>query len=106
MCIAVEEKSLHRGLSSCPPSTRDFSFPSLPPCQSSENAADPDNHAEVRGLCGIAKKTKTSWPESASELYRPGDRVLSAKLVPIFSGRSRHVVSVTDSYGHILGFLD
>jgi hypothetical protein len=27
-------------------------------------------------------KTKTPWPESASELYRQSDRRLSAKLVP------------------------
>jgi hypothetical protein len=28
------------------------------------------------------KKKTTQWPESASELYRPSDRRLSAKLVP------------------------
>jgi hypothetical protein len=28
---------------------------------------------------------KTPWPESASELYRPSDRRLSAKLVPTFA---------------------
>jgi hypothetical protein len=39
-------------------------------------------------------------PESASELR------LSAKLVPTFVDRGRHVVSVTDPYGRILGFLD
>jgi hypothetical protein len=32
-------------------------------------------------------KTKTPWPESASELYRPNDRRLSAKLVPTFVDR-------------------
>jgi hypothetical protein len=31
--------------------------------------------------------TSTLWPESASELYRPSDRHLSAKLVPIFADR-------------------
>jgi hypothetical protein len=51
-------------------------------------------------------KTKTTWPESASELHRPSDRRLSAKLVPIFADRGCHVVSVTDPYGRILGFLD
>jgi hypothetical protein len=30
------------------------------------------------------KKKKTLWPQSASELYRPNDRRLSAKLVPTF----------------------
>jgi hypothetical protein len=46
------------------------------------------------------------WPESASELYRPSDRRLSAKLVLTFADRGCRVVSVTDPYGHILGFLD
>jgi hypothetical protein len=30
---------------------------------------------------------QTPWPESASELYRPSDRRLSAKLVPTFADR-------------------
>jgi hypothetical protein len=30
------------------------------------------------------KAKKTPWPESASKLYRPSDRRLSAKLVPTF----------------------
>jgi hypothetical protein len=46
------------------------------------------------------------WPESASELYRPSDRRLSANLVSSFDDRRCHVVSVTDPYGRILGFLD
>jgi hypothetical protein len=49
---------------------------------------------------------QTLWPESASELYRPGDRRLPAKLVPTFADRVSHVVSVTDPYGRNLGFLD
>jgi hypothetical protein len=49
---------------------------------------------------------KIPWPESASELYRPNDRRLSAKLVSTFADRGCHVVSVTDPYGRILGFLD
>jgi CBS-domain-containing membrane protein len=31
---------------------------------------------------------------------------LSAKLIPTFADRGGHVVSVTDPYGRILGFLD
>jgi hypothetical protein len=31
-----------------------------------------------------------------SELYRPSDCRLSAKLVPIYADRGRHVVSVTE----------
>jgi hypothetical protein len=34
------------------------------------------------------------------------DRRLLAKLVPTFADRECHVVSVMDSYGLILGFLD
>jgi hypothetical protein len=48
----------------------------------------------------------TLWPESASELYRPRDRRLSAKLATTFADRGCHVVSVTDPYGRILVFLD
>jgi CBS-domain-containing membrane protein len=40
-----------------------------------------------------------------SELYQLSDRCL-AKLVPIFADIGVHVVSVTDPYGHILGFLN
>jgi hypothetical protein len=36
----------------------------------------------------------------------PSDRRLSAKLVPTFADRGCHVVSVTDPYGCIFGFLD
>jgi hypothetical protein len=49
---------------------------------------------------------KTLWPQSSSELYRPSDRRSSAKLVPTFADRGCHVVSVTNLYGTILGFLD
>jgi hypothetical protein len=42
----------------------------------------------------------------ASELYRPRDCRLLSKLLPTFADRGRHVVSVTDPYCRILGFLD
>jgi CBS-domain-containing membrane protein len=48
---------------------------------------------------------QTPWSESASELYRLSDHRLSAKLVPIFADSGSHVVSMTDPYGRILGFL-
>jgi hypothetical protein len=48
--------------------------------------------------------TKIPWPQSASEIYRPSDRPLSAKLVSIFADRGCQVVSVTDPCGSILGF--
>jgi hypothetical protein len=46
------------------------------------------------------------WSESASELYRPSNRCLLAKLVTTFADIGCHVFSVTDLYGRILGFLD
>jgi hypothetical protein len=49
---------------------------------------------------------KTPWPESASELYRPSDRRLSAKWLPTLADKGCHVVKVTDPYGRILSFLD
>jgi hypothetical protein len=45
------------------------------------------------------KKNWTSWPYTASELYRQSDRRLSAKLVPTFAGRGCCVVSPTNSHG-------
>jgi hypothetical protein len=48
----------------------------------------------------------TPWPESASELYRTNERCLSAKLVPAYADIGYRVVSATDPYGRILGFLD
>jgi hypothetical protein len=52
------------------------------------------------------KQKQTPWPESASELYRPSDRCLSAKSVPTFVDSGCHVVNVTEPYSHNLGFLD
>jgi hypothetical protein len=39
------------------------------------------------------REAKTK-PESPSELYRPSDQRLSAKLVPTFADRGCHVISV------------
>jgi hypothetical protein len=69
---------------------------------------------EQRGL-SVAKGTldnnkqrnkQTPWSESASELHRPSERRLSAEWLPTFEDRGCHMVSVTDPYGRILGFLD
>jgi hypothetical protein len=57
-------------------------------------------------LCKRSQVIRTPWPESASELYRPSDRRLSSKLVPTFADRGCHVVTVTDPYCRIVGFLD
>jgi hypothetical protein len=54
----------------------------------------------------LRTKTKTPWPESANELYRPSDRRLSTKIVSTYADRGSHVVSVTDPYGRSLGFPD
>jgi hypothetical protein len=68
-------------------------------------------HNLLNALVQIANKMGliiiiTPWPKSASELHRPSDRSLLAKLVLTFADRRCHVVRVTDSYGRILGFLD
>jgi hypothetical protein len=56
--------------------------------------------ASLEGLLlGILAADKTPWLWSASELYRPSDSRLSAKLVPTFADRCR-VVSATASHGH------
>jgi hypothetical protein len=52
------------------------------------------------------KKQQTPCSESANELYWSSDRHLSAKLVPTFAEKGCHVVSMTDPYGRILGFVD
>jgi hypothetical protein len=58
------------------------------------------------GWGSLESNKQTPWPKSASELYRPSDRRLSAKLVPTFADIGCHVVRVTGPYGRILGFLD
>jgi hypothetical protein len=58
-------------------------------------------------VCVSRVVKNTPHLESASELYRPSsDRLLSAKLVPTFTDKGCHVVSMTDPYCSILGFLD
>jgi hypothetical protein len=37
-------------------------------------------------IAPIMDKKQSPWPESASELYRPSESYLSAKLVPTFCG--------------------
>jgi hypothetical protein len=56
--------------------------------------------------CSGLRIKKTPWSEPASELYRPSDLHLLAKLVPTFADGGCHVVSVTDPNGRILGFID
>jgi hypothetical protein len=58
-------------------------------------------------LSALKKKKLSSvaWVRERT-IYRPSDRCLLAKLVPTFTDRGCDVVSVTDPYGRILGFLD
>jgi hypothetical protein len=49
----------------------------------------------------LGQEKKTPWCRSASELHRPSDRRLSAKLLPTFADRGCHVVSVTDPRGWV-----
>jgi hypothetical protein len=49
----------------------------------SDTQSVPETSCKRLGACC---KSKTPWPESASELYRPSDHRLSAKLVITFSG--------------------
>jgi hypothetical protein len=50
----------------------------------------------------LLKHYKQQIPGPESAIYRR----LSAKSVPTFADRGCHVVSLTDSYGRNLGFLD
>jgi hypothetical protein len=52
------------------------------------------------------KYKKNPWSELLTKLYRPSDRLLALKRVPTLADRRCHVVSATDPYGRILGFLD
>jgi hypothetical protein len=51
-------------------------------------------------------KTKLNWPPWPESTSEPSEHLLSVELVPTFANRGCHVVSVTDPYGRILGFLD
>jgi hypothetical protein len=51
-----------------------------------------DQLHNINGLESIISVTHslTPWPESVSELYRPSDRRMSAKLVPTFADRGHY----------------
>jgi hypothetical protein len=67
------------------------------------SATDP--HDSILGFLDRTNK-QSPWPESASELFRPRSRRLSAKLVLTFADRGCRVVSSTDPHDSILRFLD
>jgi hypothetical protein len=52
-------------------------------------------------LAWSQKNKQTPWLQSASELYRPSGRRLSAKLVPTFADGGCRVVSAMDPHGRI-----
>jgi hypothetical protein len=52
------------------------------------------------------KLKKNPRPQSSSELYRPTCRRLPTKLMRTFANRGCRVVSMTDPYCRIPGFLD
>jgi hypothetical protein len=54
----------------------------------------------------LQHSSRTPWPETASELYRPSDSRLSAKIVPTLADKKCHVVSVMNPYCRNLGLLD
>jgi hypothetical protein len=45
-------------------------------------------HFKATELITYKQQKQLPWPESASELYRPTDCRLSAKLVPAFADRA------------------
>jgi hypothetical protein len=53
-------------------------------------------YSPTKGFTAFPGSNKTPWPQSASELYRPSDRLLPAKLVTTFADIECHVVGVTD----------
>jgi hypothetical protein len=62
--------------------------------------------SDERSWLQIQRSRFDSRPEYAKELYRSSDCRLATKLVQTFADRGCHVVSVTDTYGRILTFLD
>jgi hypothetical protein len=75
-------------------SVTDFNHPWLPCVFHSLNGAS----QQFIGLC------IPPWPQSASELYWPSDRRLSAKLMTTFAGRGCCVVSATNLRGRYFRF--
>jgi hypothetical protein len=63
-----------------------------------------------RALCQVATASAFKQPsklrvlQSASELYRPSDRRLLAKIVPTFADRGCHMVSATDPPRSLIRF--
>jgi hypothetical protein len=62
--------------------------------------------AAVDPVVLVVQINKFRGLESKSELYQRSVHCLSVKLVTTFEDRGSQVVTVTDPYGSILGFLD
>jgi hypothetical protein len=76
------------------------------PVESFSHLLTRQRHIAVCNVGDVTKTKQAPWPKSASELYQPSDRVLSAKLVPTFADKEFHVFSVMYPCGRILGFID
>jgi hypothetical protein len=61
--------------------------------------------SEIRNSLKGLETKKNPWLESASELYRPSDSRLSAKLVSTLADRGRRVVSATNSHSTLISVL-
>jgi hypothetical protein len=77
----------------------------MPEMNMSSITSSSENYSLELYSTATKTKRKTPWLESASELYRPSDQRLLAKLVTTFADGGCHMVSVTDPYGLILAFL-
>jgi hypothetical protein len=101
MCNAIRSGSsrLLGWFRPCEPPVRSIHSASPTAGESERELSDKQNGSQHH-------TTKAPWREWASELYRPSDRRLSAKLLPTFADTGRHVVNMMDPYGRILGFID
>jgi hypothetical protein len=86
------------------------------PAVTSQHATIELLHMSLYMWCVASKESRQSVLSRTSSVYvhiyiltnllRLSDGSLLAKSVPAFADRGCHVVSMTDPYSHILGFLD
>jgi hypothetical protein len=63
------------------------------------------HYVPLHVLLWTKKLNSVAWVRERT-VPTKNDRRLTAKLMPTFANRKCYVVSLTDPYGHILGFLD
>jgi hypothetical protein len=61
-------------------------------------------HQQLKLCASICHYKKNSGAQSSSELYRPSDRRLSAKLMPTLADRGCRAVSATNPHGREIRF--